>query len=316
MNSTSPCLTRAPSSNCTAMISLSTRGLIATLAIGRHGAERIEPDRDGLLDRLGDVDRHHRAGRRAGACAAAFCDDEPFQKNTPIPARASPAATPTTNVRFFISRCRLRPRGRRPALPHAAVAASDPSPPVLQGPVAHCASGLHVPSNRYQHREPDFASNPFGRSRSRACWLMSPASRETPRIPHAHRHLERQFGQAANRQPDRLARRAGSRTSSACRRPRCVDEAFPREPIEALGYNVAVHGQKTFNGVAILSKFPFDEVTPRLPGDDADDQARFIEAAVSTKTGVLRVASIYLPNGNPTGHRKISIQTQMDGSAY
>ncbi len=48
---------------------------------------------------------------------------------------------------------------------------------------------------------------------------------------------------------------------------KCVDEAFPREPFEALGYNVAVHGQKTFNGVAILSKLPFDEVTPRLPGD-------------------------------------------------
>src|SRR6201984_1828213 len=49
---------------------------------------------------------------------------------------------------------------------------------------------------------------------------------------------------------------------------KCVDEAFPREPFEALGYNVAVHGQKTFNGVAILSKLPFDEVTPRLPGED------------------------------------------------
>ena len=60
-----------------------------------------------------------------------------------------------------------------------------------------------------------------------------------------------------------------------------------------------MHGQKTFNGVAILSKFPFDEVTPRLPGDDADDHARFIEAVISTGSGVLRVASIYLPNGNP-----------------
>jgi exodeoxyribonuclease-3 len=83
-----------------------------------------------------------------------------------------------------------------------------------------------------------------------------------------------------------------------------VDEAFPRQAIEALGYNVAVHGQKTFNGVAILSKFKFDEVTPRLPGDAADDHARFIEATVSTKAGVLRVASIYLPNGNPTGTDK------------
>ena len=83
-----------------------------------------------------------------------------------------------------------------------------------------------------------------------------------------------------------------------------VDEAFPRQAIEALGYNVAVHGQKTFNGVAILSKLKFDEVTPRLPGDSADDHARFIEATVSTKAGALRVASIYLPNGNPTGTDK------------
>ena len=80
---------------------------------------------------------------------------------------------------------------------------------------------------------------------------------------------------------------------------KCVDEAFPREPIEALGYNVAVHGQKTFNGVAILSKLPFDEVTPRLPGDPEDEHARFLEALVSTPQGALRVASIYLPNGNP-----------------
>lgn len=85
-----------------------------------------------------------------------------------------------------------------------------------------------------------------------------------------------------------------------------VDEAFPRGPIEALGYNVAVHGQKTFNGVAILSKLKFDEVTRRLPGDDADDHARFIEAVVSTKSGSLRVASIYLPNGNPATTDKYS----------
>src|SRR5215510_16328155 len=80
---------------------------------------------------------------------------------------------------------------------------------------------------------------------------------------------------------------------------KCVDEAFPRDAIEGLGYNVAVHGQKTFNGVAVLSKFPFDEVAPGLIGDDADVQARFLEAIVSTKSGVLRVVSLYLPNGNP-----------------
>jgi exodeoxyribonuclease-3 len=87
---------------------------------------------------------------------------------------------------------------------------------------------------------------------------------------------------------------------------KCVDEAFPREGIEALGYNIAVHGQKAFNGVAILSKTPFDDVTPRLPGDNEDSHARFLEAVISTKTGVVRVASIYLPNGNPPATEKYS----------
>ncbi len=85
---------------------------------------------------------------------------------------------------------------------------------------------------------------------------------------------------------------------------KCVDEAFPAAEIEALGYNVAVHGQKTFNGVAILSKHPFDEVKARLPGDDADEQARYLEAVISTSSGAMRVASIYLPNGNPVGTEK------------
>ncbi len=80
---------------------------------------------------------------------------------------------------------------------------------------------------------------------------------------------------------------------------KCVDPAFPRTIFESLGYNVAVHGQKTFNGVAILSRLRIDEVTPGLPGDPSDDHARFLEAEVSTAGGAVRVASIYLPNGNP-----------------
>ena len=87
---------------------------------------------------------------------------------------------------------------------------------------------------------------------------------------------------------------------------KCVDDGFPREPFEALGYNVAVHGQKTFNGVALFSKFPFDEVSSGLPGDTEDDHARFIEAVVSTARGALRIASIYLPNGNPPNTDKYS----------
>jgi len=83
-----------------------------------------------------------------------------------------------------------------------------------------------------------------------------------------------------------------------------LDENFPGEAFEALGYNVATHGQKAFNGVAILSKLPFDEVTRGLPGDKSDEQARFIEAVVSVPTGAVRVAGIYLPNGNPVDSEK------------
>jgi exodeoxyribonuclease III len=83
-----------------------------------------------------------------------------------------------------------------------------------------------------------------------------------------------------------------------------VDDLFPRLEIEALGYNVATHGQKGFNGVAILSKFRFDEVNRGLPGNDADEQARFVEGVFSTRRGVIRVVSLYLPNGNPVGSEK------------
>ena len=81
---------------------------------------------------------------------------------------------------------------------------------------------------------------------------------------------------------------------------KCEDQAFPRQAFEDLGYNVAVHGQKTYNGVAILSKHPFDEVKTRLPGDDGDQQARYIEAVIFG----IRIASIYLPNGNPVASEK------------
>src|SRR6201995_1593084 len=80
---------------------------------------------------------------------------------------------------------------------------------------------------------------------------------------------------------------------------KCQDEQFPREPFEALGYNCAVHGQKSYNGVAILSKRPLEDVTPRLPGGENDDHARYLEAVVTGDKGVVRVASIYAPNGNP-----------------
>jgi exodeoxyribonuclease-3 len=86
---------------------------------------------------------------------------------------------------------------------------------------------------------------------------------------------------------------------------KCVDEKFPAEPFERLGYNLAVFGQKTYNGVALLSKHPLEDVRRGLPEADGDEHARYVEAVVSGPRPV-RVASIYLPNGNPTGTEKFA----------
>ncbi len=83
-----------------------------------------------------------------------------------------------------------------------------------------------------------------------------------------------------------------------------TDEGFPTAAVEDLGYNVVTHGQKGFNGVALLSRLPLEDVSRGLPGDDGDEQARFITAAISVPSGIVRVASLYLPNGNPVGSEK------------
>lgn len=77
-----------------------------------------------------------------------------------------------------------------------------------------------------------------------------------------------------------------------------VDAAFPHEAFADLGYNIETHGQKGFNGVAILSKYPLEDVVRGLPGDAGDEQARWIEATVVGARAV-RVCGLYLPNGNP-----------------
>ena len=82
-----------------------------------------------------------------------------------------------------------------------------------------------------------------------------------------------------------------------------VDEGFPREIFEAMGYRVETHGQKGFNGVAILSKLPLEDVIRGLPqsdlaSDEGDLQSRWIEATVQGRRAV-RVCGLYLPNGNP-----------------
>ena len=77
-----------------------------------------------------------------------------------------------------------------------------------------------------------------------------------------------------------------------------TDETFPHELFDGLGYQIETHGQKSFNGVAILSRLPLEDVTRGLPGDDSDEQARWIEATVVGKRAV-RICGLYLPNGNP-----------------
>jgi len=81
---------------------------------------------------------------------------------------------------------------------------------------------------------------------------------------------------------------------------KCQTDQFPSLEIEAAGYRAAVHGQKSYNGVAILSRLPMDTVVAGLPGDPSDEQARYIEATIAG----IRVASLYLPNGNPAPGEK------------
>ena len=77
-----------------------------------------------------------------------------------------------------------------------------------------------------------------------------------------------------------------------------VNENFPSDLFKDLGYNVAVNGQKSFNGVAILSKLPIEDIVTRLPGDSEDDQARWLEVTIVGNQAI-RMCNLYLPNGNP-----------------
>jgi exodeoxyribonuclease III len=84
-----------------------------------------------------------------------------------------------------------------------------------------------------------------------------------------------------------------------------VDDGFPALEFETRGYNLALHGQRTYNGVAIAAKHRLDDIKRGLPGLD-DPQARYIEAWVDAGDRGVRVASIYLPNGNPLGTEKFA----------
>ncbi|MCB1378222.1 MAG: exodeoxyribonuclease III [Alphaproteobacteria bacterium] len=91
---------------------------------------------------------------------------------------------------------------------------------------------------------------------------------------------------------------------------KCEDAAFPTAMFEEAGYHVLVHGQKAYNGVAILSKSAPEDVRRGLPGNVDDTQARYLEAVMPSGSGVVRVASIYLPNGNPPDSEKYDYKLQ------
>ena len=93
---------------------------------------------------------------------------------------------------------------------------------------------------------------------------------------------------------------------------KCIDEKVPRQPFEDLGYNVLTHGQKSYNGVALLSKYPVEDVRRGLPDGDGDEHARYIEGVIGSPRP-LRFGCLYLPNGNPIGTEKFEFKLRWMG---
>ncbi len=97
---------------------------------------------------------------------------------------------------------------------------------------------------------------------------------------------------------------------------KCTDDVFPAMEIEELGYNIAIYGEKTYNGVAILSKFPLNDITRGLSGDDEDKHARYIEAVVNLPKTAIRVVSVYVPNGQEVPSDKFSYKLRFLDRLY
>lgn len=91
---------------------------------------------------------------------------------------------------------------------------------------------------------------------------------------------------------------------------KCLDESFPYQQIEELGYNLAINGQKTYNGVAILSKYPLTDVVKNFPNNPVSQEARYIEALVNFKNSAIIVASVYVPNGQDLDSEKYPLKLE------
>lgn len=85
---------------------------------------------------------------------------------------------------------------------------------------------------------------------------------------------------------------------------KCLNEKFPKEQIEDLGYNLAIHGQKTYNGVAILSKFPIEEIITEFPNQPHLHESRYLETVIAINKEIYRISSIYVPNGQEINSEK------------
>jgi exodeoxyribonuclease-3 len=91
---------------------------------------------------------------------------------------------------------------------------------------------------------------------------------------------------------------------------KCTNDLFPAAEIEDLGYNLALHGQKALNGVAVLSLFPIDEFKTNFSGNPIPDESRYIEAVISIPGKAIRVASVYVPNGGGEDGSRFQIKLE------
>jgi len=89
---------------------------------------------------------------------------------------------------------------------------------------------------------------------------------------------------------------------------KCDDAQFPTDAFVTTPYNISKYGQKSYNGVAILSKVTVDEVKTNFPDNPCEDQARFLEIACMTSIGYSRIISVYVPNGGEVGSDKFIVK--------
>ena len=89
---------------------------------------------------------------------------------------------------------------------------------------------------------------------------------------------------------------------------KCEEEAFPYDAFSHLSYNYAISGQKTYNGVAIFSKYPIDDIKKTFPNNPCEDQARFVEISLQTPMGYSKIISVYVPNGGEVGSDKFILK--------